>query len=219
MTNITRDVQRLLDHDVGTRRNLAQGLINKRALAQHIQRQVKGNASVDAIITAIRRYEAELSDNDTQLNKVRAILTDAKISTKTGIAIIALVKDSPVQELLPKLFSIIHYARGEALRIIQAEEMIKVIVDETNIQKVNDLFGNKVVHTERNLAELNMRLAPTSAKVPGVLALLNTELASNGINIVETISCVPEVLWFINKNDLLKTHQAFLELIETLKQR
>lgn len=217
MTNITRDVQRILDSDSGIRAGLGKGIINKRALAQYIKNMIKGNGSVDAIISAIRRYENNVAE-DKRFEKTRDIIRNASISTKTGIAIMALVKDSPVQELLPKLFSIIHYARGEVLRIIQAEETIKVIVDEKNVQKVTDLFNGRLIHVERNLAEINMRLAPVSAKVPGVLALLDTELASNGINIVETVSCVPEILWFIDKKDLLKAHQAFIELIETMRQ-
>ena len=94
----------------------------------------------------------------------------------------------------------------------------EVIVDQKNVAKVTDIFRNKVMKTEHNLAEINMKLAPVSAKVPGVLAMLDTELANNNVNIVETISCVPEVLWFIDQKDLLKAHQTFLELIDVLKK-
>lgn len=218
MTNIARDVQRLLDHDVAIRRDLNRGLINKRALAVYLQKQLHLSGSVDAIISAIRRYEAELT-GEQHFSKASELIKNAKISTKTNIAIIALVKDPDVQELLPKVFTLIHYARGEVLRIIQAEESVKVIVDEKNVNKVVDIFSRKnVIRIEHNLAELNMRLTEVSAKVPGVLAILDTELANNNVNIVETCSCVPEVLWFFNEKDLLKAHQTFLELIEGLKK-
>ena len=219
MTNTTRDVQRLLDHDVAIRRNLHRGLINKRALAQYIQKTLRLGGSLDAIISSIRRYETDLKEEN-RFEKAGEIVRNATISTRTGVAIIAMPKEPTVQELLPKLFNVIHYARGEALRVIQAEETVKVIVDEKNVSKVADIFtGSKVSKIEHNLAELNMKLAPVSAKVPGVLAMLDTELANNNINIVETISCVPEVLWFIDQKDLLKAHQAFLELIETLHRK
>lgn len=217
MTNITKSVQRLLDHDTAIKRNLARDLINKRALAQYIQKQLHINGNLDAVMSAIRRYETDL-DGEQHFAKAGSLIKNAKISTKTGIAIIALIKDPSVQELLPKLFTAIHYARGEVLRIIQAEESIKVIVDEKNVSKVVDMFKkNSVLKIEHNLGELNMKLAPVSAKVPGVLAILHTELVNNNINIVETISCVPELLWFISQKDLLKAHQTFLELIEGFK--
>ena len=215
MGSTAKLVQRLLDHDVSIRRDLGRNLINKRALAKYIQKQLHTNVSVDAIISAIRRYETEHGE-DSRFAKAGSLIKNAKISTKTGIAIIALLKEPPVQELLPKLFSVIHYARGDVLRIIQAEETIKVIVDEKNIPKVVEIF-RKVLKIEQNLAELNMKLEPISAKVPGILAILDTELANNDITIIETASCVPELLWFIDQKDLLKAHQTFLELIETLK--
>lgn len=218
MTNITKDVQRLLDHDTAIKRDLTRGIINKRALAQYIQKQLNINGNLDAIMSAIRRYETDLTEEE-HFAKAGALIKNAKISTKTGIAIIALVKEQEVQELLPKLFTVIHYARGEVLRIIQAEESIKIIVDEKNVSKVVNIFKKSaVLKIEHNLGELNMMLGPVSAKVPGVLGILDTELANNNVNIVETMSCVPEVLWFVNQKELLKAHQTFLGLIEGLQQ-
>ena len=217
MTNITKEIQRFIDNDTAIKRDLSRGIVNMRALAQYMQKQMHTNANVDAIISAIRRYETNL-DEEKRFAKAAELIKNAKISTKTGIAIIAMLKDPSVQELLPKLFAVIHYARGEVLRIIQAEESIKIIVDEKNVSKVIDIFKkNDVLKIEHNLGEINMKLAPTSAKVSGILAILDTELASSNINIVETISCVPELLWFIDQKDLLKAHQTFLGLIEEIK--
>ena len=216
MTNITRDVQRVLDHDVVIKRGLSRNIINKKALAEYLRKNgVKG--SIDAIISAIRRYESELKE-DNSYATAEAMIKDAKLSTRTGIAIVAMVKDASVQANIQKLFTTIHYDRGEVLRVVQAEESIKVIVDERNVSKVIDLMGqNKIIKTERKLAEITMKLSPLSAKAPGVLAILNNELAANDINIVEAVSCVPELLWFIDQKDLLKAHQTFLELISSLQ--
>lgn len=217
MTNITKEIQRFIDNDTAIKRDLSRGIVNMRALAQYMQKQMHTNSSVDAIISAIRRYETNL-DEEKRFAKAAELIKNAKISTKTGIAIIAMLKDPSVQELLPKLFAVIHYARGEVLRIIQAEESIKIIVDEKNVSKVIDIFKkNDVLKIEHNLGEINMKLVPASAKVPGILAILFTELANNSINVVESVSCVPELLWFIDQKDLLKAHQTFLGLIEEIK--
>jgi aspartokinase len=214
MTNTTKEVQRFLDQDISIKRDLKRNLINRRALALYISKGLNLHGTIDAVMSAIRRYECEIEDVD-RYAKAGKLIKDSKISTKTGISIIALVKDTSVQEQLPKLFSVIHYARGEVLRIIQAEESIKVIVDGKNVSKVVDIFNkNSVIRLEHNLGEINMKLGSISAKVPGVLAILDTELANNNINIVETISCVPEVLWFIHQKDLLKAHHTFLGLVE-----
>ncbi len=218
MTNITKEVQRFIDHDAAIKKDLGRSIINMRALAKYVQKQLRINEDVDAVISAIRRYESDFND-EKRFEKASELIKNAKISTKTGIAIIALAKEPSVQELLPKLFAVIHYARGEVLRIIQAEESIKIIVDEKNVSKVTDIFKKSdVLKIEHNIGEINMKLAPASAKVSGVLAILDTELANNEINIVETISCVPELLWFIDQKDLLKAHQTFLGLIEGMQK-
>jgi len=183
-----------------------------RALAKYIQKQLSLNTSTDAVISAIRRYETDKED-EKRFAKAMKIIGDAKISTKNHICNIWLVKDESVQEQLPKLFSLINYAQGDILRIIQAEEMLKIIVDSNKVAAVKELFPkNKIKRIEKNLAEINMRLDPVSAKVPGVLAILDTELANNGVNIEESMSCVPELIWFIDEKDILKAHKTFLGL-------
>jgi hypothetical protein len=212
MTNISRAVERVIEHDTAIRRDLSRNLINKRALAVYLQKNIGIKGSIDAIISALRRYEPELKEEN-HFSKAIELIKNSKISTKTGIAMVALAKDSVVQQTLPRLFSVVQYSRGETLRIIQAEEEIKIVVDEKNVQNVEELFKKAdVMKVEHNLAELSMRLTPISAKVPGILAILNVELADHGINIVETTSCVPELLWFIDEKDLLTAHQVFLEL-------
>ncbi len=211
MANIAQQVHRFIDQDSSIRKDLGRGIINTRALATHIQRQL-GSSNINAIISAIRRYET--SDPDaTQYSDALKLIREAKISTKNHICNIALIKDASVQQQLPKLFSLIRYDQGEVLRVIQAEESIKVIVDQKNAAAVIGLFPpSKVVLVEENLAEITMNLDPMSAKVKGVLAILNTELANSGVNILETMSCVPELVWFIDEKDLLRAHQAFLNL-------
>ena len=217
MTNITREVQRFLDHDAAIRRDLARGIVNRRALASYVRKHLHAKAGIDAIISAIRRYETEAREEGL-FAKAGALIRHAKVSTKTGIAIISLLKDSGVQEVLPRLFSAISYGRGEIIRIIQADESIKVIVDEKNVDKVTGMVNkSSVVSVKNNVAEINMRLTEISGKVPGVLAMLDTELANNSISILETCSCVPEVLWFFEQKDLLNAHKTFMELIESLR--
>ena len=216
MTNITREVQRFLDHDAAIRRDLARGIINRRALASYVRKHLHTKVGIDAIISAIRRYETEAREEGL-FAKAGALIRHAKVSTKTGIAIISLLRDSGVQEVLPRLFSAISYGRGEIIRIIQADESIKVIVDEKNVDKVTGMVNkSSVVSVKNNVAEINMRLTEISGKVPGVLAMLDTELANNNISILETCSCVPEVLWFFEQKDLLNAHKTFMELIESL---
>lgn len=217
--NITRSVAKLLDQDSRLRFCVSSGIANVRALSFHIIKHLKLSYNdIDAVISAVRRYHAE-AQSDEKYARAVSVVAKSKITTKTGIAIIALVKDKDVQKELPKLFSIIEYARGEVLRIIQAEESIKIIIDQENVDKVTELFSKHKLKVQKSLAELNMKVHPSASKVPGVLAMICSELSSNDINIVETMSCVPELLWFVDESDVLMAHKALFEMSESLKQK
>ncbi|KYK28554.1 hypothetical protein AYK20_07075 [Thermoplasmatales archaeon SG8-52-1] len=211
MTNITHEVLKTLDNNPSIRRCMSQGLINTTALAKYIIKEKNIDATLDAVSSAIRRYK--LDKYDEIFDVANRLVTFGEISTKSKLANIAVIKDSEVQELLPKLFSIIQFNRGDALRIIQADEAIKILVNEKNLDKVKELLPKKkIIKIDRNLAELNIHLHPEAVKTPGIIAIISNELALNNINVMEFMSCVPEMLWFVKEKDILKAHNVMFRL-------
>ena len=65
-----------------------------------------------------------------------------------------------------------------------------------------------------NLCEINMHLHPEAVNTPGIITTASTELAMNGINVMETMSCVPEMLWFVKEKDIVKAHQILHQLCQ-----
>jgi len=57
-----------------------------------------------------------------------------------------------------------------------------------------------------------MHLHPEAVKTPGIIAVISNELAMNGINVMESMSCVPEMLWFVKEKDVLKAHNVLYQL-------
>ena len=212
MTNITHDVWKILDNHPSIRRCMSQSLINTTALAKYI---IKKNAQLegglDAVSSAIRRYKLERYDDI--FDTANKIVSFGELSTRGKLANIAVIKDAEIQEILPKLFSIIHYNRGDVLRIIQADEAIKILVNEKNLEKVSNLFPKeKIIKIDKNLAEINMHLHPDAVITPGIIAVISNELAINGINVMESMSCVPEMLWFVKEKDVLKAYNVMFKL-------
>ena len=211
MTNITHEVLKMLDNNPSIRRCMSQGLINTTALAKYIIKEKNIDGTLDAVSSAIRRYK--LDKYDEIFDVANRLVTFGEISTKSKLANIAVIKDSEVQELLPKLFQIIQFNRGDALRIIQADEAIKILVNEKNLDKVKELLPKKkIIKIDRNLAELNIHLHPEAVKTPGIIAIISNELALNNINVMEFMSCVPEMLWFVKEKDILKAHNVMFRL-------
>lgn len=211
MTNISHQVWKILDNNPYIKRVMSLGLINTTALAKYFITEKKIEGTLEAVNSAIRRYKFDRYDDI--FATANKIISLGEISTKSKLANIALIKDAEVEELLPKLFSIIQFHRGDVLRIIQADEAIKILVNEKNLETVQKLFpSKKIIKIDRNLAEINMHLHPEAVNTPGIIAVISNELAINGVNVMETMSCVPEMLWFVKEQDLLKAHNVFYQL-------
>jgi len=133
MTNIVHQVWKTLDNSPSIRKCMSQGLINNTALARYIVTEKKLDGNLEAVNSAIRRYK--LGKYDEILDRVNKIVSFGELSTRSRLANIAVIKDAEVQELLPRLFSIIQFNRGDVLRIIQADEAIKILVNEKNLEK------------------------------------------------------------------------------------
>jgi aspartokinase len=211
MTNITHEVLKILDNNPCIRRCLSQGIINTTALAKYILKEKNMNGNLDAVSSAIRRYKSDRYDEI--FDTANKIVSLGELSTKSKLANIAVIKDTEIQELLPKLFSLIQFNRGDVLRIIQADEAIKILVNEKNLEKVKDLFPDrKIIKIDKNLAELNIHLHPEAVKTPGIIAVISNELGMNKINVMEFMSCVPEMLWFVKEKDILKAYNVLFQL-------
>jgi len=211
--DIGDEVCSVLDENPCIRMNMSKGLINTRALARYIIRVRKLDSTIDAVISTIRRYELE--SHEALFEKAYEFISRAiTISTKSPLADIALIKDTEIQGLLPELFSLIHYTQGDVLRIIQADEAIKVLVDEKNVEKVKNLFPkDKITKINENLGEVNIHMPEGGEEVLGILVVALNELAINGINVQGTMTCYPEVLWFVKDKDLLKAYNVLYRLM------
>jgi len=218
MTNIVHEVWKILDNNPSIRTEMNRGLINISALSRYILKEKKLNASIDAVISAIRRYE--LDKHDDIFNYAYKILGHTvNISTKSNLAEISLIKDDDVQQLLPKLFDIIKYIRGDVLRVTQANESIRLLIDEKNMENVLKLFPkNKIISKEKDLAEVNIYIHPKMQTTPGILATIANELALHKINIVEFMTCPPEMICVVNKDDLIKTSNVLYQLCSYKKE-
>ena len=205
MSNIVHQVWKIIDDNPSIRREMSRDLINSSVLARYIIKEKKIKGTLDAVISAIRRYE--LARHDDIFNTACKLLGQTvNISTKSNLAEVSLVKDNDVQQILPELFKILHYLRGDVLRVTQANESIRLLIDEKNMDNVMDLFPkDKIITKQTDLAEINIYIHLKMQTIPGILAAIANELATNRINIVEVMTCSPEMIWVVKKEGLVKT--------------
>jgi len=212
MSNIVQNVWNFLDHNPCIKKNMENGLINTRALAKFLIHKKMTDATLDAVIGAIRRYPlSKHTETSTTANMMLKKIIN--LSTRSKLAEIYLTKDDEIQKIIPKLFDIIHYVQGDVLRIIQANKSIRLLIDNKNLVELLELFPkHKILDVDKNLAEINIHIHPEMQNTPGILAEISNELAINNINIVEVMTCPPEMLFFVRDDVLVKAYNVIHEL-------
>ena len=218
MLSIQRKVWEFLDNNPNITNLIKKNIINTRALALYILKKNKIDGTVDSVISAIRRYKLE--EIDDYFEKAKKEITKTKsISTRSNVSNIILVKDSEIQGILPKLFSIINYNRGDILRIIQGDGFIEILIDSKNFETVKELFSkDRIIKTNNDLAEISLHLTEELSITPGIIATISNEIAINKINVVEILACYIEYSWFVKQKDLLKTYQIIYKLCRPNKK-
>lgn len=204
MTNIAEQVKIFLDNDFIIRKCLFRNIISLRALSRYIIKILSlEEKNLDAVMSAIRRYKREeRAKSEAELKK---LFSKVAVKTRSNIIDICIKKSKKVLEQLDKINSIVDIEKGEVIRIIQAEESIRIILDEKNLDKLfNYISKSDCISIEKNLNEINLHFTPEASKTKGIIALISSSLNAEDINIVEIISCAPELLIFIKKDDLLK---------------
>ncbi|NTV23246.1 MAG: hypothetical protein HGA85_02635 [Nanoarchaeota archaeon] len=213
MTSITQTIWKCIDEDVVARRALEKGIAGHKSLALYLLKEYRLGASIDAVISAIRRYDRDtpLESRFAQARKVILGSTDIRLISNT--LILSVEKNKRNQELLGKVFSSISYEKGELLLIIQGEETLKVIINEKNKGKITALFGDgDIVSIVDHLALLTVNLTKDAVKTPGIIAVLSTELTINDINVIEMMSCLPEMMFFVKQKDVLKAYKILFDM-------
>lgn len=216
MTSIARLVAKEIEEDVVARRALEKGIVSMKSLAVYLIKKHGLSASADAVVSAIRRYKEEIP-LEAKYEKAREVISKSSdIRITTNITEISIEKNQETQKTLQKAFAMVSYEKGEIMLIIQGEKSIKIILNSANKGRLLPLFSKKsVLHVEDNLAEINIHLSDDAVKTPGIIATLSTELMIHDINIYESMSCIPEMLFFVKQKDIVKSYQILSNLVKT----
>lgn len=212
LVNTSNTIKRMIERDSAIRKDLGRGLINIRALARLIQTAAKAEGeelSLEATISAIRRYP--ITESVASNENIGRLLK--KLTMKNKIVDVAILNDPEIPAALGKFASQIDYSRGETFRIVAGVESIRVVIDGKNLERMKTIIPKKSIRkVVTNLAEIIISLADVADRTPGVVSAVTTELAMNGINMIEFMSCVPELIIVVDERDALRSYDSLEKL-------
>ena len=219
----TADVVReAIERDGSIKIGLARGLINARALARYIQADTHNRYTFEALLSAVRRYPIKESAKE----RLKIVTLIRKVSLRNKVSVVVLRNHPELQLILARFAGEIDHAGGEILRVVSTPNVVDVEIDSKNEKRLASKFSSRdILHRRTNLAEITVEFLEEN-DVPGLLSVMSTELAMNGINIVEFYSAGPrtvrgeqketdvisELFFVIEEKDAVKTYQALERL-------
>ena len=204
MASINQQIKQMIEKDLAIQKDLARNLINIRALAKYLIKRHALNASVDAVVSAIRRHlmEAEF-DKDEGL--IRNIFKDASISTRNNIALITL--NRPAIRYFQEIIN-----TTQKLKSVIATKEINLIINEDEIDAIKAIADKSLIRAVEGLSEISITINEIGLNQKGVLARIANEISLRGISMSNVVIAPPEFLILVKKEDLVKTHEALMEL-------
>jgi len=134
---------------------------------------------------------------------------------KTGLCDMTVVRSIKVLNMLKEIHKIVHYEKGDTLNIIQGDSDISIVINSKYKDKIlNLLRGEKILNIEDNLVSLSVRFGIKHLHTPGVTYTFLRALVMEGINLIEIISALVEIIFIIHKKDAVKGYNALQEVIK-----
>ncbi len=197
---IARRVREYLDAHPPLGDALRAGVANHTALARRIADELDLRR-LDAVVAACRRYPRGRGEAYGEA-AVRRVLRKSRIESRSKVAAITVGLGADV---LQRLGDVVEELLDENLlcRVIQVSRGTVILVDEDSVPRViRPLREAQVVRVRKGLVEVAVTSPDSIEETPGLLRLLTGVLATQGINIVEALSCYTDTVFLLDAADL-----------------
>jgi DNA polymerase III delta prime subunit len=194
--NVREFVWKFIDTDIALKKDLDRDIINVRSLASYILATQKLNTSLDAIISAIRRYEKSPEKRQESFS-VHEVLKQARPSIRTKMASLLLKRTDFVKSKLGRPDKIIAFQEHDAVRILEGSQALTLVIDQKNLEKVKEQFPRELILEENR-------------KV-GMIEVTNG-LAESNISIIDALISSNEHILLVEEENLLKAFELIYNL-------
>lgn len=178
---------------------IREGIVNYSALARKISIDALGTLQhQDAVKMALIRLSSKMEMLESDLEKkILALLKNSSMVIKSKVAVVITTKQ------LDGL---------DQLSFAKSGRHITYIVEQKELRK---LPRNKAIwKTEENLNLITIESPEELEDTPGVISYILGALASEGINVVEFISCYTDTLLVIKQADTENAYRVLSNIME-----
>lgn len=190
---------------------LKDDLVNLSALSRQIMKE-RSLGSMEAILVACRRYkDASPRHNE---RTIKQTLAKSKVEMSSKVAIVTLRND---WQIYGKLQGFLRRAlsEGHVPKVIQGSKAITLITDENTAQSMEEELGkSSLLGFDAGLVEISVTSPESIRTTPGIMSFLYGSLSSNGINIVETMSCYTDTIFIVEPHNMMRAFEVLTKCIQ-----
>jgi hypothetical protein len=200
--NITKQTEKYISEHPSIKGCLKKDLINYSELSRQICSELKID-KFDAVLIACRRYFWKIKGEGGHDRSIINLIKESKIVVRNKI-IVAIIEKPRDMESLYIFQKKVKKEKGD-LNIIQGEETVTIITNQSFTNLINETFKSKIIKITQNLVQITMIFDQRIETTSGVVAFVYSLLADNGINVLEEMSCWTDLMIVIDENDLAKS--------------
>jgi len=209
--SVAHRVREYLDGHPVLAEALRGGFANHSAIARRIADDL-GLKRSEGVVAACRRYPRGRGESGQEL-AARRVLRKSRIETRSKVAAVTLDQGADVLQRLGDVVEEL-LDEGSLCRVIQVSRGTVVLVDKDSVPRLlRPLREGQVLRVRKGLVEVAVTSPESIEETPGLLRLLTGVLSSQGINIVEALSCYTDTIFLLPQQDL---SAATLALTKTL---
>ncbi len=207
-------VWKMIDTDVSLKKELSRDLINVRKLANYIIKTQKIDASLDSVISAIRRYRSSgIKKREEQ--SAYDILKQAKLSVRTQMVSLELKRTDEVKTQLGRPDKLVEYQEHDTVRVLEGSNTLTLIFDKKNTDKVISQFSKKnILNVIKNVGMLELSYSKDLEKTPGVFFIIANELAQNDISIIDALISASEHIIVVDEKGITRAFDLIYALVK-----
>lgn len=178
--------------------SIKENLINFSSLARKISLELFGNIKkVNAIKMALFRHSLKLSKiQDNLEDQIMNVLRKSSLTIKTKVSVLISSREVPSLKYLS---------------YVESSGTITYIVEDNELEKIKK--SKFSLNTETTLNLIVVHSPPSIEETPGVISYLIDSLSSEGINIVEFVSCYTDTLLVIRQADTSRAQEILNNLM------
>ena len=210
--NVREFVWKFIDTDISLKKDLSRKIINIRSLAKYIIATQKINSSLDAVISAIRRYNFDFKKSE-DTNSIHSVLKQARVAIRTKMSSLLLKRTDLVKTKLGRPDKLMDFQGHDIIRVLEGSQALTIVVDQKNFEKIKSTFPKDLILEEnKKVGMVEINYPRILKKTPGVFSIIYNELAENNISIIDALISSNEHILIIEEEKLLKAFELIQKL-------